>query len=86
MPRRRSDRANEFVTLRICHRPRSLIERGEDGAGTNVVTGIGSEGFVAVEMGRKFVGAELKQSYFEQAARNLAAAEQEQTQDLFATA
>jgi len=47
-------------------------------------TGIGSEGFVAVEMGRKFVGAELKQSYFQQAARNLAAAEQEQTQDLFA--
>lgn len=47
-------------------------------------TGIGSEGFVAVEMGRKFVGAELKQSYFEQASRNLAAAEQEQTQDLFA--
>lgn len=47
-------------------------------------TGIGSEGFVAVEMGRKFVGAELKQSYFEQAARNLAAAEQEHTQDLFA--
>lgn len=47
-------------------------------------TGIGSEGFVAVEMGRKFVGAELKQSYFEQAARNLAAAEHEQTQDLFA--
>lgn len=46
-------------------------------------TGIGSEGFVAVEMGRKFVGAELKQSYFEQAARNLAAAEQEKTQDLF---
>lgn len=34
--------------------------------------GIGSEGFVALEMGRKFVGAELKQSYFEQAARNLA--------------
>lgn len=46
-------------------------------------TGIGSEGFVAVEMGRKFVGAELKQSYFEQAARNLAAAEQEKTQALF---
>jgi len=46
-------------------------------------TGIGSEGFVAVEMGRKFVGAELKQSYFEQAARNLAAAEQEKTQYLF---
>lgn len=36
--------------------------------------GIGSEGFVAVEEGRRFVGAELKQSYYEQACRNLAAA------------
>ena len=46
-------------------------------------TGIGSEGFVAVEMGRKFIGAELKESYYRQAAANLAAAEREQTQDLF---
>jgi DNA modification methylase len=38
-------------------------------------TGIGSEGHCAVEMGRKFVGAELKQSYFEQACRNLAEVE-----------
>lgn len=37
--------------------------------------GIGSEGYVAVDTGRRFVGIELKQSYFEQAARNLAAAE-----------
>lgn len=36
--------------------------------------GIGSEGYVALEMGRKFVGAELKKSYFDQAAKNLAAA------------
>jgi hypothetical protein len=36
--------------------------------------GIGSEGHVALEMGRKYVGAELKRSYFEQASRNLAAA------------
>jgi DNA modification methylase len=36
--------------------------------------GIGSEGFVAVQEGRRFVGAELKRSYFEQAARNLAGA------------
>lgn len=36
--------------------------------------GIGSEGFVALEMGRKFVGVELKTSYFHQAARNLEAA------------
>ena len=75
----------------ICPLQLEVIRRGIDlwtNPGDVVLspfTGIGSEGFVAVEMGRKFVGAELKQSYFEQAARNLAAAEQEQTQDLFAT-
>lgn len=36
--------------------------------------GIGSEGHVALELGRKFVGVELKESYFEQARRNLKAA------------
>lgn len=45
--------------------------------------GIGSEGHVALEMGRRFVGVELKASYYEQAARNLAAV-LAQTQDLFA--
>ena len=74
----------------ICPLQLEVIRRGIDlwtNPGDVVLspfTGIGSEGFVAVEMGRKFVGAELKQSYFEQAARNLAAAEQAQTQDLFA--
>lgn len=34
--------------------------------------GIGSEGYVSLEMGRRFVGAELKRSYFDQAVRNLA--------------
>ncbi len=33
--------------------------------------GIGSEGYVALQEGRRFVGAELKRSYYEQAARNL---------------
>src|ERR1700677_4095512 len=33
--------------------------------------GIGSEGFVALEMGRKFIGSELKRSYWQQACRNL---------------
>ena len=37
--------------------------------------GIGSEGVVALEMGRKFIGAELKESYFKQAAANLQIAE-----------
>jgi adenine specific DNA methylase Mod len=34
-------------------------------------TGIGSTGFVALEMGRRFIGSELKRSYWEQACRNL---------------
>jgi DNA modification methylase len=34
--------------------------------------GIGSEGYVALEMRRRFIGVELKRSYYEQAARNLA--------------
>ena len=41
-------------------------------------TGIGSEGFVAVKMGRHFVGSELKPSYYEQACRNIAQAKAEQ--------
>lgn len=34
-------------------------------------TGIGSEGVVALEMGRKFIGSELKESYFKCAVDNL---------------
>jgi hypothetical protein len=34
-------------------------------------TGIGSEGYCALQFGRRFIGAELKRSYFEQACRNL---------------
>lgn len=37
--------------------------------------GIGSEGYVAIQEGRRFVGAELKRSYFEQACKNLREAE-----------
>ncbi|MCK9568674.1 site-specific DNA-methyltransferase [Candidatus Pacearchaeota archaeon] len=37
--------------------------------------GIGSEGFEAVKNGRRFVGIELKESYYEQARKNLARAE-----------
>jgi len=36
--------------------------------------GIGSEGFVSVQKGRKFVGVELKDSYYRQASQNLGAA------------
>ncbi|MGE3705682.1 MAG: site-specific DNA-methyltransferase [Vicinamibacterales bacterium] len=37
--------------------------------------GIGSEGYEALRMGRRFVGVELKESYWEQARRNLERAE-----------
>ena len=45
--------------------------------------GIGSEGYVSIEMGRKFVGVELKASYYGQAVRNLATAKEAKTADLF---
>lgn len=34
-------------------------------------SGIASEGFAAIEMGRRFVGAELKKSYFKQGVANM---------------
>ena len=33
--------------------------------------GIGSEGYCALKMNRKFIGVELKESYFNQAVLNL---------------
>jgi DNA modification methylase len=47
--------------------------------------GIGSEPYVAVEMGRRAVAVELKASYFRQMVANVAAA-QAKTADLFASA
>ena len=44
--------------------------------------GIGSEVYTAVEMGRRGIGAELKESYFGQAAKNIASLSQQV--DMFA--
>jgi DNA modification methylase len=41
--------------------------------------GIGSTGYTAIRMGRKFIGSELKQSYFAQACKNMATAKQNQS-------
>jgi DNA modification methylase len=46
-------------------------------------TGIGSEGYVSIEMGRKFVGSELKRSYYELAKRNLEQARETKMDGLF---
>jgi len=40
--------------------------------------GIGSEGYVAIQQGRRFVGIELKESYWKQAVANLKAAKAKQ--------
>ncbi len=44
---------------------------------------IGSEGYIAIQMGRKFLGVELKESYWDQAVANLKVAHQD-TMPLFA--
>jgi DNA modification methylase len=41
-------------------------------------TGIGSEGYSAIKMGRRFVGTELKPQYFELACQNIDDAKQDQ--------
>lgn len=70
----------------ICPLQLDVIERclqlwsKEDDVVLSPFAGIGSEGYVAVKLGRKFVGVELKQSYYEQAVRNLASAEEQANQ------
>lgn len=65
-----------------------VIERGIDlwtNPGDLVFSpfaGIGSEGYCAVNQGRRFVGSELKESYFDLAKRNIAEAENN-TLDMF---
>jgi len=44
--------------------------------------GIGSEGYMSLKAGRRFIGAELKKSYFDLAIRNMEAAKETQY-DLF---
>ena len=64
----------------ICPLQLEVIERGVDlwtNPGDVVLSpfmGIGSEGHVARQKGRRFVGIELKESYYKQAIRNLSAA------------
>jgi hypothetical protein len=53
--------------LRMWSRPGDLV--------LSPFAGIGSEGFESVKAGRRFVGVELKGSYFDQACANLRAAE-----------
>ena len=73
----------------ICPLQLEVIRRGVDlwtNHGEVILSpfaGIGSEGYVSLQMGRRFIGVELKNSYYQQAARNLHAALRT-TADLFA--
>lgn len=57
--------------LRLWSKPDDLV--------LSPFAGIGSEGYCAVQMGRRFLGVELKESYFRQACANLRAAESVQS-------
>lgn len=66
----------------ICPLQLQVIERGLElwsNPGDTILSpfmGIGSEGYVSIERDRKFVGFELKESYFKQAVANLTRAEE----------
>ena len=72
----------------ICPLQLDVIERAIDlwSAEGDLVyspfTGVGSEGYTAVKMNRRFIGSELKPSYYEQAIKNISELSK-QTQDLF---
>ena len=75
----------------ICPLQLGVIQRGIElwtNPGDTVrspFAGIGSEGYVALQNGRKFIGCELKKSYYEQACANLGQAKRAMG-DLFDTA
>lgn len=65
----------------LCPMPLDITDRGVrlwSNPGDTVLSpfmGIGSEGWASLKAGRRFVGVELKDSYFAQAVRNLREAE-----------
>jgi DNA modification methylase len=73
----------------ICPLQLPVIQRGIElwsNPGDTVLTpfmGIGSEAYMAVKMGRKAVGVELKDSYYRQAVQNVRNALENMQTDLF---
>ena len=76
----------------ICPLQLQVIERAIDlwtNEGDTVFSpfmGIGSEGYVALQKGRKFIGSELKPSYYQVAKKNLDWIEDNQQLDMFKVA
>ena len=73
----------------ICPLQLTVIQRGIElwsNPGDTILTpfmGIGSEAYMAVKMGRKAVGIELKESYFRQAVANVKSVAEETQSSLF---
>lgn len=69
----------------VCPMALDLIERAiqlwsnPDDVVFDPFSGVGSTGYQAIKMGRKFIGSELKQSYFDQACKNIESAKSNQT-------
>lgn len=82
----RKEAREEEDERHICALQLEVIERGIElwtNPGDLILSpfmGIGSEGYVALEKDRRFIGAELKLSYWEQACKNLEYAEKESQQ------
>jgi hypothetical protein len=73
---RDSDDARHICPLQlgVIHRCLQLWSKQGDVV-LSPFAGIGSEGYESIKMGRKFIGFELKESYYKQAIRNLDAAQ-----------
>jgi hypothetical protein len=73
----------------VCPLQLQVIERGLQlwsNPGDVVLSpfmGIGSEGYVSIKTNRRFIGFELKDTYFDQATKNLTNAESGAQQELF---
>lgn len=86
----RESARDELDERHVCPLQLDVIERALvlwSNAGDVVLSpfaGIGSEGYQAIKMGRKFVGIELKESYYKQAVDNLREAEMVEQESLFA--
>jgi hypothetical protein len=82
------DARHEDDVKHICPLQLDVIERAlnlwsaPDDLVFSPFMGVGSEGFCAVKAGRRFIGSELKPSYFDQAVKNMADAENHK-HDLF---
>ena len=77
----RAEAREEDDERHICPLQLDVIERGirlwtnEGDTVLSPFMGIGSEGYQALKMGRKFIGAELKEAYWKVAVKNLKQAE-----------